>query len=373
VAVEVPGACAAADDGLEGAESAFGRGAVAAEVDGDGFGFLAGHGLAAGEEGAGAGGSGACDPDGVESVFQPRVGVGEVDVVFGHSLGDLAEVALDVREVRAVAQQVGCERVPGLVGDAVAEVELVDPAAEQRVEPAVADALAGVEVGLLPWEERQGRAFVIGGWSAVEFEEPGDGLGLASFDPLVQPFGNADGLVEVADLGLVVPEHREPTESADAFQPQLQDFAGAPAGEDQRFPDVAQAAVVWVEAVQELQVGLVRESLGDGVGKRAAASTVTAAVGQGDDEGAVQADALGGAGLQAARRTRRAPLNTAAILGLVTVVSSPSPPARPPWGRMASAGRPCSARCRWSATKAFMWAAISTVGSWPPPGAWAWR
>ena len=78
-----------------------------------------------GEDFAGAGGAGTGDPDVLEDVFE--VGLGQVDVVLGHPLGDLAEVAADVGQARPGPQQAGGQRVPGLVGDPAADVELVDP------------------------------------------------------------------------------------------------------------------------------------------------------------------------------------------------------------------------------------------------------
>ncbi|GAA2986839.1 hypothetical protein GCM10020227_64540 [Streptomyces flavovirens] len=72
----------------------------------------------------------------LEDVVQ--IGLGEVDVVLGHAVGDLAEVTADVRQARAVPQQPGGQRVPGLVGDVVtAEVKLGEPTAEAGVEPGV--------------------------------------------------------------------------------------------------------------------------------------------------------------------------------------------------------------------------------------------
>jgi lipid A disaccharide synthetase len=50
--------------------------------------------------------------------------------VLGHSVADTAQVAADVREVRAGAQQVRGKRVACLVGDRRAEVEQVDPLLE---------------------------------------------------------------------------------------------------------------------------------------------------------------------------------------------------------------------------------------------------
>jgi hypothetical protein len=70
VAVEAPGAVAAVDDGLKGAEAAFSGGAAAAEVDRDGHGVLSGEwGEVVGEEFARVGGTGAGDPDVLEHVL----------------------------------------------------------------------------------------------------------------------------------------------------------------------------------------------------------------------------------------------------------------------------------------------------------------
>lgn len=80
------------------------------------------------------GGAGSGDPYVLEDVVQVRLG--QVDVVLGHAVGDLTEVAADARQARAVPQQPGGRRMSGLVGDVVtAEVKLGDPAAEAALEP----------------------------------------------------------------------------------------------------------------------------------------------------------------------------------------------------------------------------------------------
>lgn len=118
MAVEAEGAGTALDDGLEGAEPALGGGAAAGEVDGEGLGLLAGErGGVAGEGFAGVGAAGSGDPDVLEDVLQ--VAAGQVDIVLGHAVGDLAEVAADVGQGCAVPQQPGGQRVPSLVGDVV--------------------------------------------------------------------------------------------------------------------------------------------------------------------------------------------------------------------------------------------------------------
>lgn len=81
-------------DGLEGAKAALGGRGSAGEVDGQGLGFRACQRLTARQEDSGFGGSGAADPDRLESGVEHGIGVGDVDVVLGHRLGDLAEVAL---------------------------------------------------------------------------------------------------------------------------------------------------------------------------------------------------------------------------------------------------------------------------------------
>ena len=41
----------------------------------------------------------------------------------------------------------------------------------------------------------------------------------------------------------------------------------------------------------------------------------------------------------------------------------------PSWRRIASDASPSRSRCRWSAANRWMCAAVSSAGSWPPPGA----
>jgi hypothetical protein len=83
-----------------------------------------------------------------------------MDVVLGHAVGDLTEVAADVRQARAMPQQPGGQRVPGLVGDVVtAEVKLGDPAAEAGVEPGVGQRAAAVGVDDVGGEQGQVSAF----------------------------------------------------------------------------------------------------------------------------------------------------------------------------------------------------------------------
>src|SRR6266487_262574 len=154
----------------------------------------------------GVGGAGPGDPDVLEDVLQ--VGVGQVHVVFRHPVADPPQVAADVGQGRAMAEQAGGQGVPGLVGDVVAEVHAVDPGPEPAVEPLMSQrngsVLAAVDRGeqgkagaLLP-----GRAVAVAGGEAVQ------GLALPFGEQVIEAFGDADRGVVVADLGLVVPEHR---------------------------------------------------------------------------------------------------------------------------------------------------------------------
>ena len=133
VAVQVPRAGAAVDDGLEGAEAALGGCAAPGQVDRQGLGLLAGQrGSVAGEQLAGVGGAGPGDPDVLQHVLE--VGMRQVHVVLGHPVGDLAEVAADVGQAGPGAQQVGGQGVPGLVRHPVTEVEFVHPPLETLVD-----------------------------------------------------------------------------------------------------------------------------------------------------------------------------------------------------------------------------------------------
>ena len=119
-------------------------------------------------------------------------------------------------------------------------------------------------------------------------------------DNVVQPLGDADRGVVVADLGLVVPEHRQAAVAAQAVPTDLQHLADAPAGGDGDFPDVAQAAVLRIVDLGEpAQVGLVGQRAGHLVGERAARGAAGGGPGggHGDDELASQADAVGRAGV----------------------------------------------------------------------------
>ena len=130
--------------------------------------------------------------------------------------------------------------------------------------------------------------------------EQGQGLALAGLEQLVEPFGDADGLVVVADLGLVVPEHRQPAVAAEAVQPQLEDFAAAATGDDDRLPGVAQAPVVRVVASasrRRLASSASARATSSGNGDRVAADDPSRR-GHGGDESPAQADPFGVAGLQ---------------------------------------------------------------------------
>lgn len=136
--------------------------------------------------------------------------------------------------------------------------------------------------------------------AAVPVLEPGQGLVAADVDAGVEVFGDADALVIVSDLSLVVPEHRQAMVAADAVHLQLEDLAAAAPGADDRFPGIPQPAVVGVELLQLAEAGLVGQGTGDVIGERAAGPPGAAPPGggEGGDEPAVQADLVGVAGLQ---------------------------------------------------------------------------
>ena len=95
VAVQLPRAGPAVDDRLEGAEPALGRGGAPRQVDRQRLGLLAGHrgqhrGVG-GEKFARVGGAGPGHPDLLQHVFEIRIR--QVHIVFGHPIGDLAEVS----------------------------------------------------------------------------------------------------------------------------------------------------------------------------------------------------------------------------------------------------------------------------------------
>ena len=137
VAVQVPRAGAAVDDGLEGAEPALGGGAAPRQVDRQRLGLLAGErGGVAGEQLAGAGGAGPGDPDVLQDVLQ--VGVGEVDVVLGHPVGDLARGSGGCGSGVAPARSRLVARVcRAWWGTQRPRSRLVDPGPEPAVEPLV--------------------------------------------------------------------------------------------------------------------------------------------------------------------------------------------------------------------------------------------
>jgi hypothetical protein len=109
-------------------------------------------------------------------------------------------------QVGAVLQQVRGQGVAGLVGHAVAKIESEQPLPEGTDEAAVADAPEQVAVSHPAREQRDGFAFRFRWRAAVALDEQGAGLGLSLLDAREEAFGDADGLVVVPDLRLVVPE-----------------------------------------------------------------------------------------------------------------------------------------------------------------------
>jgi hypothetical protein len=212
----------------------------------------------------------------------------------------MAQVAADVRQAGPGAQQAGGQGVAGLVGHLAADVEAVDPGLEAPVEPVVGQGVSAVAVAEVSGEQRHQGAFLASGRPVVALLEQVQGLALAGLDHLADRLGDADRLVVVADLGLVVPEHWQAAVAAQAVQAKLEDLAAAAARDDDRLPCVAQAAVERVVVPRQgLQVGLVGQRLGDLVGERGARPLDhLAGGGHRGDEAPVQAEPVGLTGLQ---------------------------------------------------------------------------
>ncbi|MGW2726890.1 hypothetical protein [Streptomyces sp. NPDC001494] len=111
---------------------------------------------------------------------------------------------------------------------------------------------------------------------------------------VVHGLRDADALVVVADLGLVVPQHGQTAVAADAVQAQSDDLAATAPGGDDGFPDVPQAPVVEVELLQAAQVGLVGQRAGDIVAEGVAGTLLEASASEGDggQEAGVDAEAF---------------------------------------------------------------------------------
>ena len=200
-----------------------------------------------------------------------------------------------------MAQQAGGQRVPGLVGNVVADVHGVDPGPEPAVEPLMGQRHRAVLAAVDRGEQCQFCALPAGGTVPVAGGEAVQGLALPFGEQIIEAFGDADRGVVVADLGLVVPEHRQPAVAADAVPAELDDLADAAAGDDGGLPDIAEAAVVDVVGGGEVsQAGLVSQGAGDLVGERPPRGSAhgRAGVRHRDDELPVQPQSLGGTGLQ---------------------------------------------------------------------------
>jgi hypothetical protein len=126
-----------------------------------------------------------------------------MDVVLCHPLGNMSEIALDMCEIGASAQKVGGQRVAGLMGHEIPDVEDVDPFAKRHAEPTVRDAPPSVGIGTSAGKQGQDGAFLVGWRTAVALDESRSCRRLTELDPPIEPLRDPDGLVELADLGLV--------------------------------------------------------------------------------------------------------------------------------------------------------------------------
>lgn len=106
------------------------------------------------------------------------------------------------------------------------------------MEPGVGQGTAAVGVD---YGGEQGQVGALGGSrgaAGVPVGEVGQGLAAAFLDPVQELVGDADGRIEVADIGLVVPEQGQPAVAADAVQAELDDLVGALAGGDDGLPRI---------------------------------------------------------------------------------------------------------------------------------------
>ena len=259
-----------------------------------------------------------------------------------------------------MTEQVGRQGVPGLVRDEMAEVHGVHPGPEPAVEPLVSERHRSVVAAVDRGEQCELGALRAGRPVAVAGGEPVQGLALAFGENIVETFGDPDRGVVVADLGLVVPEHREPAVAADAVPPDLDNLADPAAGGDGGLPDVAGPVVVEVVGGGELgEVGFGGQRLGDFVGKgrRAVLPVVAPAVGSAVMNSLSRPSWSAAPVSSASRSSLRIALN---ITDRVVVVTMP---AAPPGRLTASDSRPSRSRCRWSATNRRACSPRRTAGS----------
>ena len=215
------------------------------------------------------GGAGAGHPHLLQDVFE--IGMGQVHVVFGHAVADLAR---DSDGCGSGSRRRAAGWWPGCGGPDAAR------SGRGRARRSSPGTGCGTTVG-----QRRACRRGCGRWSGtapVAARSSASAAGHAGARSGPGFSRGAPRCVEaavrgcgcrfvIADLGLVVPEHRKLAIAADAVQPQLENFAAAPAGDDDDFPDIAQPPIVRIVGVGErLQVCVVREGLGDVVAERIA-------------------------------------------------------------------------------------------------------
>ncbi|MFE2938499.1 hypothetical protein ACFXKG_05400 [Streptomyces sp. NPDC059255] len=155
-------------------------------------------------------------------------------------------------------------------------------------------------------EQRQPGPLLRGERPSVAVLEPVQGDLLAFLQSQVERLGDADRLVEVADLRLVVPEEGDPAVNLHALKPQLQDLRATAAGEHQGLPGVPHSVIVRVVAARQvLQVRRVGQGSGNGIGERTPGLRLGAvAGGHRDDELPREPNLLGPAGVQGPAQDR---------------------------------------------------------------------
>ncbi|MEU6557230.1 hypothetical protein ABZ915_44445 [Streptomyces sp. NPDC046915] len=126
--------------------------------------------------------------------------------------------------------------------------------------------------------------------------EPAESLALSGGDEVEERLGDADCRVVVTNLGLVVPEHRESAEPADAVPAELDDLAQPSSGDHDDLPDVSGSLVIRIVDACELgEIALVCQCARHLVGEGATTLRVGGGTGvrQRDDKLSRQAKSIG--------------------------------------------------------------------------------
>ena len=119
-----------------------------------------------------------------------------------------------------MTQQTGGRGMPGLVRDPAAEVQFADPRVELVNEPLVQQCRPPGWVADRA-NARLARSAPVG-FRLCSFNETFETFALTFNQNLLEAFEDADRGVVVADLGLIVPEHRQSAIAAEAVPPHFE-------------------------------------------------------------------------------------------------------------------------------------------------------